>query len=228
MIRNRDALLDHGNREARATLLDVARAAVEAVHPRRTVPAAVGVDGPRLRVGDRAYDLDAVDDVSVVGAGKGAAAVAAELSAILGDRLAGGVVAAKAGDADAGVADAVAVIGAGHPIPDDRTPPRFLPLEALILRPSIVARLMQSPSASPSPTSPSTARPVASLNGSSAPRSDAPARLIDRDQSLGTAEPGFAEAVSRYLEAERRTVEQDIEVLTAYGPFRKANVEERE
>jgi cysteine synthase B len=39
---------------------------------------------------------------------------------------------------------------------------------------------MQSPSASPSPTSPSTARPVASLNGSSAPRSDAPARLIDR------------------------------------------------
>jgi predicted N-acyltransferase len=42
------------------------------------------------------------------------------------------------------------------------------------------------------------------------------------------AEPGFAEAVSRYLEAERRAVEQDIEVLTAYGPFRKANVEERE
>ncbi|WP_372893540.1 GNAT family N-acetyltransferase [Rhodosalinus sp.] len=42
------------------------------------------------------------------------------------------------------------------------------------------------------------------------------------------AEPGFAEAVGRYLEAERRAVEQDIEVLTAYGPFRKANVEERE
>jgi hydroxypyruvate reductase len=121
MIRNRDVLLDHGNREARATLLDVARAAVEAVHPRRTVPAAVGLDGPRLRVGDRSYDLDAVDDVYVVGAGKGAAAVAAELSAILGDRLAGGVVAAKAGDADAGVADAVEVIGAGHPIPDDRS-----------------------------------------------------------------------------------------------------------
>jgi len=121
MIRNRDALLDHGNREARATLLDVARAAVEAVHPRRTVPAAVGLDGTRLRVGDRSYDLDAVDDVYVVGAGKGAAAVAAELSSILGDRLAGGVVATKAGDPDAGVADAVAVIGAGHPIPDDRS-----------------------------------------------------------------------------------------------------------
>ncbi|RBI85567.1 GNAT family N-acetyltransferase [Rhodosalinus halophilus] len=42
------------------------------------------------------------------------------------------------------------------------------------------------------------------------------------------ADKGFAEAVGRYLEAERRAVEQDIEVLTAYGPFRKADVEERE
>ena len=42
------------------------------------------------------------------------------------------------------------------------------------------------------------------------------------------ADPGFAEAVARYLEAERRAVTQDIEVLTAYGPFRKADVEERE
>ena len=42
------------------------------------------------------------------------------------------------------------------------------------------------------------------------------------------AEPGFAEAVGRYLEAERRAIAQDIEVLTAYGPFRKAQVEERE
>ncbi|MFP4044638.1 MAG: GNAT family N-acetyltransferase [Rhodosalinus sp.] len=42
------------------------------------------------------------------------------------------------------------------------------------------------------------------------------------------AEPGFAEAVGRYLKAERRAIAQDIEVLTAYGPFRKAQVEERE
>ncbi|MFP4273577.1 MAG: GNAT family N-acetyltransferase [Paracoccaceae bacterium] len=42
------------------------------------------------------------------------------------------------------------------------------------------------------------------------------------------ADPGFAEAVGRYLEQERRAVAQDIEVLTGYGPFRKANVEEQE
>ena len=36
------------------------------------------------------------------------------------------------------------------------------------------------------------------------------------------ADPGFAEAVARYLEAERDAVGEEIEVLTSYGPFRKA------
>ena len=35
------------------------------------------------------------------------------------------------------------------------------------------------------------------------------------------AEPGFRDAVSRYLDAERRAVDEEIEVLTAYGPFRR-------
>jgi uncharacterized protein len=35
------------------------------------------------------------------------------------------------------------------------------------------------------------------------------------------SDPGFREAVARYLEAERRAVGEEIEVLTAYGPFRK-------
>ncbi|MFC4214754.1 GNAT family N-acetyltransferase [Pseudophaeobacter arcticus] len=39
---------------------------------------------------------------------------------------------------------------------------------------------------------------------------------------------GFAEAVSRYLEAERAAVAEEVEVLTSYGPFRKAKVEEQE
>ncbi|MCB1339896.1 MAG: N-acetyltransferase [Pseudooceanicola sp.] len=42
------------------------------------------------------------------------------------------------------------------------------------------------------------------------------------------ADPGFAEAVERFLEAERRAVEQEIDVLTSYGPFRKIEVEEQE
>ena len=42
------------------------------------------------------------------------------------------------------------------------------------------------------------------------------------------ADVGFQEAVSNYLEAEKKAVTEDIEILTKYGPFRKINVEEQE
>ena len=37
---------------------------------------------------------------------------------------------------------------------------------------------------------------------------------------------GFRDAVARYLAAERRAVDEEIEVLTAYGPFRRVTTEE--
>ena len=42
------------------------------------------------------------------------------------------------------------------------------------------------------------------------------------------ADPGFRAAVEDYLRAERAAVDEEIEVLTSYGPFRRAEVEERE
>jgi predicted N-acyltransferase len=39
---------------------------------------------------------------------------------------------------------------------------------------------------------------------------------------------GFSNAVRDYLEAERDAVDQEIEVLTEYGPFKRAQVEEQE
>lgn len=39
------------------------------------------------------------------------------------------------------------------------------------------------------------------------------------------ADPGFRKAVARYLDGERRAVGKEIEVLTAYGPFRKVDGE---
>nr|WP_255599408.1 GNAT family N-acetyltransferase [Hasllibacter sp. MH4015] len=41
-------------------------------------------------------------------------------------------------------------------------------------------------------------------------------------------DPGFAEAIGRYLMAERDAVDEEIEVLTKYGPFKRAHVEEQE
>lgn len=39
---------------------------------------------------------------------------------------------------------------------------------------------------------------------------------------------GFANAVGNYLEAERDAVDHEIEILTEYGPFKRAEVEEQE
>ncbi|SLN58036.1 GNAT family N-acetyltransferase [Roseisalinus antarcticus] len=41
-------------------------------------------------------------------------------------------------------------------------------------------------------------------------------------------DPGFRDAVARYLEAERAAVGEEIEILTGYGPFKRANVEEQQ
>ncbi len=40
------------------------------------------------------------------------------------------------------------------------------------------------------------------------------------------ADEGFRDAIGQYLEAERQAVDHDIEVLTAYGPFRKTMSED--
>jgi uncharacterized protein len=40
------------------------------------------------------------------------------------------------------------------------------------------------------------------------------------------AEPSFRTAIDRYLQAERRAVGEEIEVLTAYGPFRRGEPQE--
>ncbi|RSK39443.1 N-acetyltransferase [Rhodovulum iodosum] len=40
------------------------------------------------------------------------------------------------------------------------------------------------------------------------------------------ADDGFREAIAQYLRAERAAVDEEIEVLTAYGPFRKTDMED--
>ncbi len=42
------------------------------------------------------------------------------------------------------------------------------------------------------------------------------------------ADPGLSDAIARYLEAERAAVDEEISVLTDYGPFKRIEVEEQE
>ncbi len=41
-------------------------------------------------------------------------------------------------------------------------------------------------------------------------------------------DPGFSDAVAQYLDAERAAIEDEIDILTDYGPFKKIQVEEQQ
>ena len=42
------------------------------------------------------------------------------------------------------------------------------------------------------------------------------------------SDAGFADAIANYLRAEREAVEEEIEILTEYGPFKRVEIEEQE
>ncbi|WP_208351611.1 GNAT family N-acetyltransferase [Pseudaestuariivita rosea] len=42
------------------------------------------------------------------------------------------------------------------------------------------------------------------------------------------ADDGFRDAIARYLQAEREAIDEEIEILTDYGPFKKVQIEEQE
>jgi len=95
--------------------LDCLLAGVEAAHPERVCRDAVALTGDQLRVEDAVYDLDAYDDLVVLGGGKAAGQVAAVLEDVLGDTLAGGVVVTD----DPVPTDCVDVVEGSHPVPDE-------------------------------------------------------------------------------------------------------------
>jgi glycerate-2-kinase len=77
--------------------------------------------GETLVVDDRSYDLGAVEEVFLVGAGKGSLALVEAVRDVLGDRPSRGVVVEKRGQGGDGgpSADGLEVLEAGHPVPDE-------------------------------------------------------------------------------------------------------------
>jgi hydroxypyruvate reductase len=120
-----------------AAVARILAAALDAVEPGAAVRRYLRRDGPRLSIGERAYDLAEYDRVFLVGAGKAGAPMARAAAEILGDQLAGGVIVVKEGHA--GIEKAglrieksdrdspfsilnsqFSILEAGHPLPDQR------------------------------------------------------------------------------------------------------------
>ena len=114
-IEDREAL---AGTPARELALSCVTAGIEAALPERVIRESIAVAGSELRVADATYDLDAHDEILVVGGGKPAARVAAALESIL-DAVSlplSGVVVTD----DPVATETIDVVEAAHPVPDDR------------------------------------------------------------------------------------------------------------
>ena len=100
----------------RALAWRIMRAALRAVDPYQAVRNALRLEGERLTVGERAYDLRRYKRVIVVGAGKASAPMARAVEDVLGERIAAGLVNVKYGYTDD--LARVTLREAAHPVPD--------------------------------------------------------------------------------------------------------------
>ena len=104
---------DHLRADARS----IFAAGLESADPFAAVARILELRNDCLRVGDRTYELSAVQNIFVAGCGKAAAPMALAVQALLGERLVGGVIVVKHGHQLP--IERIKVIEAGHPIPDE-------------------------------------------------------------------------------------------------------------
>ena len=106
------------DKDIRADLERIAKAALAAVTPEWCLRRALRLQGDRLAVAGRTYDLSSVRRLLVVGFGKAAARMAAALEDVLGERITAGLVVTA--DGYKVPTGRVAVAEAAHPVPDAR------------------------------------------------------------------------------------------------------------
>jgi hydroxypyruvate reductase len=91
-------------------------AGLEAADPAAAIRQWARIDGDIFLVGGRSYDLAKVNAIYVMGAGKATAKMARAIEELLGGRITRGLVIVKAGHAVP--LQKVAMVEAGHPVPD--------------------------------------------------------------------------------------------------------------
>ena len=112
MIHNRDRL---ARTAAHEVALECIEAGIEAARPARAMRAALERNGSELRIEDTTLDLDAYDEIAVLGGGKAAAGMARVVEESLGDRLDEGVVVTN----DPAETERIRVVEGSHPTPDE-------------------------------------------------------------------------------------------------------------
>lgn len=110
MIKNRQQV---SGSEERELALDCIVAGIEMADPQTVVPDRISLDGNKLVVAGKRYDLSDYERVLVVGGGNAAATVTSALEGVLGDRISGGVVVTD----NPTEIEYVSVLPSDHPVP---------------------------------------------------------------------------------------------------------------
>jgi glycerate-2-kinase len=129
-IVNREALVSHGDREGRALALDILEGGLAAADPYANTLDLVRIEGQELHIGgapdkdvsgygDDVIDLDEIDHIYVIGAGKAVQRQAQALEDLLGDRLTAGAIIVKRGEECC--LRRIEVIESAHPVPDEQS-----------------------------------------------------------------------------------------------------------
>lgn len=119
-----DLLLTHALRTHAhgGALAEIMAAALAAVDPGAAVRRTIRASGDAIMVGEQRYELGAQGRVIVVGAGKAGTPMVEAAYAMLGSRIATGLVVVKEGHlgATGGQVGPITLLEASHPVPDER------------------------------------------------------------------------------------------------------------
>lgn len=117
-IRNRDALLSHGDVESRRIVLDITEKTLRHLDAYERIKSIAHLEGDVLHIGTRQWDLRKKRNVYLLGAGKACNHMAMAVDEILGDRLTRGIAIVKVPE-KTDVFRRTDVYVGGHPLPNE-------------------------------------------------------------------------------------------------------------
>jgi len=129
-IQNMESLASHGNIAGRKAMLEILEAGLQASDPYHNTRKLIRLEDNKLiaggkefeptgspKSGDEIFDLSKIENIYVLGAGKGSQRIAKAIEDTLGDRITGGHVIDKKGHPI--ILRKISVTLGGHPVPDE-------------------------------------------------------------------------------------------------------------
>lgn len=117
-IKNRDALLSHGDVDSRRIVLDITEKTLQRLDARERIKSIMKLEGDILHIGVKQWDLSKKRNVYLLGAGKACNHMAMAVDEVLGEKLTRGIAIVKVKE-KTDVFNRTEVYVGGHPLPNE-------------------------------------------------------------------------------------------------------------